>query len=187
MGACILFLVAESLVVLLMRLFLMLFLFFFSSICTRWASSIEVSGAFFCASMFHAVHMRICMLMRCMHAYSYIWMCVRACIFMYICACACMHIAWLMWRAFIACFGDTCCICADLKPENILLHASGHIMLTDFDLSKAAAGSVQTAVVCAFLLFLLHFSFFSLLSLPLSPAIFLFYCFACLMCPRMIL
>ena len=24
----------------------------------------------------------------------------------------------------------------DLKPENILLHASGHIMLTDFDLSK---------------------------------------------------
>jgi protein-serine/threonine kinase len=24
----------------------------------------------------------------------------------------------------------------DLKPENILLHATGHIMLTDFDLSK---------------------------------------------------
>lgn len=23
----------------------------------------------------------------------------------------------------------------DLKPENILLHASGHILLTDFDLS----------------------------------------------------
>jgi len=27
----------------------------------------------------------------------------------------------------------------DLKPENILLHASGHLMLTDFDLSKQAA------------------------------------------------
>jgi protein-serine/threonine kinase len=27
----------------------------------------------------------------------------------------------------------------DLKPENILLHASGHIMLTDFDLSKRSA------------------------------------------------
>lgn len=27
----------------------------------------------------------------------------------------------------------------DLKPENILLHDSGHIMLTDFDLSKQAA------------------------------------------------
>eukprot|EP00727_Mastigamoeba_balamuthi_P003796 m51a1_g13413 putative serine threonine protein kinase (343) ;mRNA; r:1066-2177 len=30
-----------------------------------------------------------------------------------------------------------------LKPENILLHGSGHIMLTDFDLSKAAAVQVQ--------------------------------------------
>mmetsp|Transcript_23636 Transcript_23636/g.56414 ORF Transcript_23636/g.56414 Transcript_23636/m.56414 type:complete len:398 (-) Transcript_23636:23-1216(-) len=29
----------------------------------------------------------------------------------------------------------------DLKPENILLHATGHIMLTDFDLSKQAAVS----------------------------------------------
>jgi serine/threonine protein kinase len=27
----------------------------------------------------------------------------------------------------------------DLKPENILLHDTGHIMLTDFDLSKQAA------------------------------------------------
>jgi serine/threonine protein kinase len=27
----------------------------------------------------------------------------------------------------------------DLKPENILLHDSGHIMLTDFDLSKQAS------------------------------------------------
>jgi protein-serine/threonine kinase len=26
----------------------------------------------------------------------------------------------------------------DLKPENILLHTSGHIMLSDFDLSKAS-------------------------------------------------
>jgi len=27
----------------------------------------------------------------------------------------------------------------DLKPENILLHASGHLMLADFDLSKRAS------------------------------------------------
>jgi len=27
----------------------------------------------------------------------------------------------------------------DLKPENILIHATGHVMLTDFDLSKAQA------------------------------------------------
>ena len=27
----------------------------------------------------------------------------------------------------------------DLKPENILLHETGHIMLTDFDLSKQAS------------------------------------------------
>lgn len=31
----------------------------------------------------------------------------------------------------------------DLKPENILMHESGHIRLTDFDLSKAAATSVD--------------------------------------------
>lgn len=30
-------------------------------------------------------------------------------------------------------------IMLDLKPENILLHESGHVMLSDFDLSKAAA------------------------------------------------
>eukprot|EP00732_Lithocolla_globosa_P003810 Lithocolla_globosa_v1_NODE_3211_length_1732_cov_13.491950.p1 type:complete len:548 gc:universal NODE_3211_length_1732_cov_13.491950:31-1674(+) len=35
----------------------------------------------------------------------------------------------------------------DLKPENILLHASGHIMLTDFDLSKRAADSAPLKVV----------------------------------------
>jgi len=35
----------------------------------------------------------------------------------------------------------------DLKPENILLHETGHIMLTDFDLSKAAATSVTPQVV----------------------------------------
>lgn len=35
----------------------------------------------------------------------------------------------------------------DLKPENILLHESGHIMLTDFDLSKAAATTVSPQVV----------------------------------------
>lgn len=35
----------------------------------------------------------------------------------------------------------------DLKPENILMHASGHIMLTDFDLSKQAATSVGPQVV----------------------------------------
>ncbi len=34
----------------------------------------------------------------------------------------------------------------DLKPENILLHDSGHIMLTDFDLSKQAA--VTAPQVC---------------------------------------
>mmetsp|Transcript_19707 Transcript_19707/g.55411 ORF Transcript_19707/g.55411 Transcript_19707/m.55411 type:complete len:402 (+) Transcript_19707:73-1278(+) len=35
----------------------------------------------------------------------------------------------------------------DLKPENILLHASGHIMLTDFDLSKASAMPVTPKIV----------------------------------------
>eukprot|EP01104_Vermistella_antarctica_P007510 TRINITY_DN1847_c0_g4_i1.p1 TRINITY_DN1847_c0_g4~~TRINITY_DN1847_c0_g4_i1.p1 ORF type:complete len:443 (+),score=116.17 TRINITY_DN1847_c0_g4_i1:282-1610(+) len=34
----------------------------------------------------------------------------------------------------------------DLKPENILMHASGHIMLTDFDLSKQAQ-AVQPRMV----------------------------------------
>lgn len=31
----------------------------------------------------------------------------------------------------------------DLKPENVLMHASGHIMLTDFDLSKGSSAPVQ--------------------------------------------
>eukprot|EP01118_Nematostelium_gracile_P015934 TRINITY_DN6491_c0_g1_i1.p1 TRINITY_DN6491_c0_g1~~TRINITY_DN6491_c0_g1_i1.p1 ORF type:complete len:328 (-),score=70.25 TRINITY_DN6491_c0_g1_i1:54-1037(-) len=35
----------------------------------------------------------------------------------------------------------------DLKPENILLHETGHIMLTDFDLSKAAATQVNPKVI----------------------------------------
>eukprot|EP01126_Amoeba_proteus_P029905 TRINITY_DN2955_c0_g1_i12.p1 TRINITY_DN2955_c0_g1~~TRINITY_DN2955_c0_g1_i12.p1 ORF type:complete len:290 (-),score=66.01 TRINITY_DN2955_c0_g1_i12:115-984(-) len=35
----------------------------------------------------------------------------------------------------------------DLKPENILMHASGHIMLTDFDLSKQATNPVQSREV----------------------------------------
>eukprot|EP01094_Clydonella_sp_ATCC50884_P011249 TRINITY_DN2104_c0_g1_i1.p1 TRINITY_DN2104_c0_g1~~TRINITY_DN2104_c0_g1_i1.p1 ORF type:complete len:398 (+),score=123.73 TRINITY_DN2104_c0_g1_i1:29-1195(+) len=35
----------------------------------------------------------------------------------------------------------------DLKPENILLHESGHIMLTDFDLSKAATVPVQAKMI----------------------------------------
>ena len=35
----------------------------------------------------------------------------------------------------------------DLKPENILLHASGHIMLTDFDLSKRSATPGPAEVV----------------------------------------
>jgi hypothetical protein len=35
---------------------------------------------------------------------------------------------------------------ADLKPENILLHSSGHIMLTDFDLSKQATVPVQAKI-----------------------------------------
>ncbi|KAH3731990.1 serine/threonine-protein kinase nrc-2 [Pelomyxa schiedti] len=34
----------------------------------------------------------------------------------------------------------------DLKPENILLRASGHIVLTDFDLSKGAASSTMRIV-----------------------------------------
>lgn len=29
----------------------------------------------------------------------------------------------------------------DLKPENILLHQSGHLLLTDFDLSYVTAGT----------------------------------------------
>ncbi|KAJ3090282.1 serine/threonine protein kinase, AGC [Quaeritorhiza haematococci] len=35
----------------------------------------------------------------------------------------------------------------DLKPENILLHSTGHIMLTDFDLSKPSATPGQPNVV----------------------------------------
>jgi len=35
----------------------------------------------------------------------------------------------------------------DLKPENILLHETGHIMLTDFDLSKQAATSFTPQVI----------------------------------------
>jgi serine/threonine protein kinase len=34
----------------------------------------------------------------------------------------------------------------DLKPENILLHSSGHIMLTDFDLSKTSATPVTVRI-----------------------------------------
>jgi protein-serine/threonine kinase len=35
----------------------------------------------------------------------------------------------------------------DLKPENILLHESGHLMLTDFDLSKQAPSSATPQVI----------------------------------------
>jgi len=35
----------------------------------------------------------------------------------------------------------------DLKPENILMHSSGHILLTDFDLSKHAPSPVTPRVV----------------------------------------
>jgi len=35
----------------------------------------------------------------------------------------------------------------DLKPENIIMHESGHIMLTDFDLSKAASNPVHPRVI----------------------------------------
>ncbi|KAF9273335.1 serine/threonine protein kinase, AGC [Linnemannia elongata] len=35
----------------------------------------------------------------------------------------------------------------DLKPENILLHQSGHIMLTDFDLSKQSSPAGEPTVV----------------------------------------
>ena len=34
----------------------------------------------------------------------------------------------------------------DLKPENILVHASGHIMLADFDLSKASTGNTPQII-----------------------------------------
>ncbi|KAI9022219.1 kinase-like domain-containing protein [Phycomyces nitens] len=37
----------------------------------------------------------------------------------------------------------------DLKPENILLHQSGHIMLTDFDLSKGSSPPGKPGVVKA--------------------------------------
>lgn len=35
----------------------------------------------------------------------------------------------------------------DLKPENILMTSSGHIVLTDFDLSKGAAGQVTPQIL----------------------------------------
>jgi len=35
----------------------------------------------------------------------------------------------------------------DLKPENILMHATGHVLLTDFDLSKHASNPVQPRIV----------------------------------------
>ncbi|KXL50001.1 hypothetical protein M433DRAFT_151558 [Acidomyces richmondensis BFW] len=37
----------------------------------------------------------------------------------------------------------------DLKPENILLHQSGHIMLSDFDLSKQSDGGGVPAMILA--------------------------------------
>lgn len=37
----------------------------------------------------------------------------------------------------------------DLKPENILLHASGHIMLSDFDLSKQSDGVGAPTIINA--------------------------------------
>jgi len=36
---------------------------------------------------------------------------------------------------------------SDLKPENILLHASGHVRLTDFDLSKTSGKPIDAKVV----------------------------------------
>ena len=35
----------------------------------------------------------------------------------------------------------------DLKPENILMHESGHLMLTDFDLSKQAPVPVSPKII----------------------------------------
>lgn len=35
----------------------------------------------------------------------------------------------------------------DLKPENILLHQSGHIMLSDFDLSKQSSNAANPALI----------------------------------------
>jgi serine/threonine protein kinase len=37
----------------------------------------------------------------------------------------------------------------DLKPENILLHASGHVMLTDFDLSYCQGTSTPSLLILA--------------------------------------
>jgi len=39
----------------------------------------------------------------------------------------------------------------DLKPENLLLHSSGHLMLTDFDLSKASITPVTAHVLKKFM------------------------------------
>ena len=33
----------------------------------------------------------------------------------------------------------------DLKPENILVHATGHLMLTDFDFSKKQVAPARVA------------------------------------------
>ena len=38
-------------------------------------------------------------------------------------------------------------LCSDLKPENILLHASGHIMLTDFDLSYCQGSTTPSLLM----------------------------------------
>lgn len=37
----------------------------------------------------------------------------------------------------------------DLKPENILLHQSGHIMLSDFDLSKQSSNAANPALIAS--------------------------------------
>jgi len=61
---------------------------------------------------------------------------------------------------------------SDLKPENILLHSSGHIMLTDFDLSKQATVPVQAKIymgTCAHCCATARFPFASALSLTHSP------------------
>jgi p70 ribosomal S6 kinase len=41
------------------------------------------------------------------------------------------------------------CVCRDLKPENIMLNSAGHVVLTDFGLSKESLyGDATTHTFC---------------------------------------
>ena len=44
---------------------------------------------------------------------------------------------------------DACLVCRDLKPENIMLNQQGHVVLTDFGLSKESLyGDATTHTFC---------------------------------------